>query len=182
MAKRTRKVMASSFPIPGRYEEPSVGRIHPDPTIRELLKFKGKPGFGYAMHHVTQMQKFGATVPPRTVGLLINHYLEAEMRKEIRVREQLDLIEHTDESVVYFIRFSDRVKIGTTTNLKSRLEAIPHDEVIAVISGSYATETAIHNRFAHLRVQGEWFRATDELLDWVKRRTEQGVLDNRKDT
>lgn len=68
---------------------------------------------------------------------------------------------------VYFIRFSDRIKIGRSGSPTDRLRAIPHDEVLAIIPGTVDDEQGYHRRFAALRVTGEWFRAEQELRDFV---------------
>lgn len=36
------------------------------------------------------------------------------------------------DSVVYYLRFADRIKIGFSRNLGNRMLAIPHDELLAV--------------------------------------------------
>lgn len=69
--------------------------------------------------------------------------------------------------VVYYLRFGDRIKIGTSTNLARRLQSVPCDEVMAVEPGGLALEGARHDKFAELRITGEWFRPGDALLDHV---------------
>lgn len=69
---------------------------------------------------------------------------------------------------VYFVRFRDRIKIGWTTELARRLKAIPHDEVLAVVPGSMGDERRCHAAFAHLREQGEWFRAESDLIAFAQ--------------
>jgi hypothetical protein len=69
---------------------------------------------------------------------------------------------------VYFARFGDKVKIGFTTNLRGRLDAIPHDEILGTVPGMLADEKRCHAAFAHLREQGEWFRAEPDLLAFIK--------------
>lgn len=66
--------------------------------------------------------------------------------------------------VVYYLRFADRVKIGTTTNPRQRLAAIRHDELLAFERGDRVLEHARHVQFAAVREGGEWFTATQELL------------------
>jgi hypothetical protein len=69
---------------------------------------------------------------------------------------------------VYFVSFAGRIKIGFSTNLRTRLKSIPHDAVLATIPGTRATEGALHRRFAHLRTTtGEWFEAGDDLLAYI---------------
>lgn len=69
---------------------------------------------------------------------------------------------------IYFVQFGDRIKIGFTTNMKQRMKVIPKDQILATTPGSLGVERRIHNRFAHLRITGEWFRADKELLDYVE--------------
>lgn len=66
--------------------------------------------------------------------------------------------------VVYYLRYADRVKIGTTADPRRRLKAIRHDELLAFERGGRAVEQARHARFAHLREGGEWFTAAPDLL------------------
>jgi len=74
---------------------------------------------------------------------------------------------HPTTSVVYYVRFGDRVKIGYSTNLDGRLKAIPHDEVLATEPGTIQDERARHAAFADLRVTGEWFRYEEPLVSHI---------------
>lgn len=65
--------------------------------------------------------------------------------------------------VVYYIRFGDRVKIGTTVNLPQRLTSIPYDEVMATEPGGPRVERQRHKQFARCRLTGEWFGLSPEL-------------------
>lgn len=69
--------------------------------------------------------------------------------------------------VVYFIRFGTRIKIGFTTDLDRRVRAIPHDELLATLKGSFQTEKMVQDRFAHLRLMGEWFSMGDDLMTYI---------------
>jgi hypothetical protein len=66
--------------------------------------------------------------------------------------------------VVYYIRFGDRIKIGTTTWLPTRLRELPHDALLGVERGGQDVERKRHQQFAALHVSGEWFRADDSLI------------------
>ncbi|KHK96350.1 hypothetical protein LK09_15270 [Microbacterium mangrovi] len=66
--------------------------------------------------------------------------------------------------VVYYLRYQDRIKIGTSRNPRQRLAAIWHDELLAFERGGRAVEQARHRQFADLREGGEWFTAAPELL------------------
>jgi hypothetical protein len=71
--------------------------------------------------------------------------------------------------VVYYIRRGEFVKIGTTIRLKSRMQALAPDEVLAVEPGSYQLERRMHKRFAHLQApfMREYFRIEPELTDHI---------------
>lgn len=66
--------------------------------------------------------------------------------------------------VVYYLRWEDRIKIGTSAQPRRRLAAIWHRELLAFELGDRTLERARHTQFAHLREGGEWFRADAALL------------------
>lgn len=70
-------------------------------------------------------------------------------------------------SVVYYMRFGNRVKIGFSTNLRSRMATLCPDEVLAIEPGYQGEERAQHVRFAELREEGEFFRMNRELVDHI---------------
>lgn len=73
---------------------------------------------------------------------------------------------------IYFIRSENFVKIGKTRNPAGRfvtLQSAHHCELflIAAVPAHRSIETALHQRFAHLRQNGEWFRMADELVEFI---------------
>jgi hypothetical protein len=67
--------------------------------------------------------------------------------------------------VVYYLRFGDRIKIGTSVNPRQRFAAIWHDEVLAFERGDRVLERRRHEQFASERFdRTEWFTASDDLL------------------
>jgi hypothetical protein len=75
--------------------------------------------------------------------------------------------------LVYFIRNGNRIKIGWTTNLKSRLSALSlaADAVALTVPGGPDTEKAMHRKFASARVgRTEWFDAVPELEAFIAAR------------
>lgn len=75
--------------------------------------------------------------------------------------------------VTYFVRAGDAIKIGSANDFKSRLRALQTAreaplEVLAVVPSSAADEFQTHQRFAHLRLKGEWFKAAPELLSFIE--------------
>lgn len=67
--------------------------------------------------------------------------------------------------VVYYVRWRDQVKIGTTANPRRRLAALPVEEVLAFERGDRLVERRRHEQFAaHRYPRTEWFRVHDELI------------------
>ncbi|MEO3860899.1 GIY-YIG nuclease family protein [Acrocarpospora sp. B8E8] len=69
--------------------------------------------------------------------------------------------------LVYYVQFSDRVKIGTTRNLTQRLLDVPHDRLLAIEPGGFTLERSRHAQFAALWVVGEWFRIEEPLTSHI---------------
>lgn len=80
-------------------------------------------------------------------------------------------VENETDEVVYYVRFGDRVKIGTSKDLSKRLSHIPHDEVMATEPGGVYVERQRHKQFKHLRAEvgrgREWFTLTPELAEHI---------------
>jgi hypothetical protein len=70
--------------------------------------------------------------------------------------------------VVYYLRFAERIKIGTSSQPRQRLAAISHDEVLAFERGGRDVEQRRHREFADLREGGEWFTAAPRLWAHVQ--------------
>ncbi|MBD8538196.1 GIY-YIG nuclease family protein [Frigoribacterium sp. CFBP 8751] len=66
--------------------------------------------------------------------------------------------------VVYYIRFDDRIKIGTSSNPRQRLGTLWHDELLAFERGDRLVERRRHGQFAASRFgRTEWFAHSAEL-------------------
>lgn len=66
--------------------------------------------------------------------------------------------------VVYYLRYADRVKIGTSSNPRQRLGAIWHDDLLAFERGDRRLERRRHEQFAHERFdRTEWFALSERL-------------------
>ena len=67
--------------------------------------------------------------------------------------------------VVYYLRYRNQIKIGTSGNPRTRVASLPHDEVLAFELGDRLTEQRRHTQFAAHRFAGtEWFAVHDALL------------------
>ncbi|MFB7500038.1 GIY-YIG nuclease family protein [Streptomyces sp. NPDC056161] len=74
------------------------------------------------------------------------------------------------DPIVYFLRNGDRVKIGTTTNLASRMTALSlrKTNVILALDGGRELEGLLHRRFYSHRIGNtEWFNFADEIKHFV---------------
>ncbi|MWV59067.1 GIY-YIG nuclease family protein [Rathayibacter sp. VKM Ac-2754] len=66
--------------------------------------------------------------------------------------------------VVYYIRFGDRIKIGTSGNPRQRLHRLRHEELLAFERGGRALEQHRHAQFAAERLERtEWFARSPAL-------------------
>lgn len=71
--------------------------------------------------------------------------------------------------VVYYVRWGDRIKIGTTGNPRQRFAALNVADVIAFERGDRTLERRRHEQFDALRFSGsEWFRAEEPLVAHVR--------------
>lgn len=78
------------------------------------------------------------------------------------------------DSVVYYIRRGDHIKIGRTTNFRHRMSPLRPDAVLAVEPGGAALETERHQQFRRHHVRDhpdgiEWFRPGPDLLEHIER-------------
>ena len=78
-------------------------------------------------------------------------------------------VKHSNPSVVYYIEFGDRIKIGTSRNLPGRLKDLTYDRLLAIEPGNHAVEHMRHLEFAAHRVNGEWFTDNGDLRTHIDR-------------
>lgn len=78
------------------------------------------------------------------------------------------------QAVVYFIRCGMNVKIGFAVDAHKRMAGLQTAcpdrlELIHTIPGTMADERELHKRFAASRIRpdGEWFRLTDDILQFI---------------
>lgn len=62
------------------------------------------------------------------------------------------------DPVVYYIRFGEHVKIGTSTDVVARSGAVPCQGVMAVEWGNRTLEAERHQQFVDQHSHREWFR------------------------
>lgn len=74
---------------------------------------------------------------------------------------------HAHPPLVYFGRRGDLIKIGTSTNVTDRAQALDLDEILVTVPGGRREEKQVHAAFAHLRHRGEWYRQAPELTAFL---------------
>jgi hypothetical protein len=74
----------------------------------------------------------------------------------------------TSDSIIYYIRRGDFIKIGTTTDPARRFGALLPDEILAFEPGGEELEKMRHRLFGHLWHRGEYFRIAPELLEYAR--------------
>ena len=69
-------------------------------------------------------------------------------------------------SVVYYILWADRIKIGTSFTLTTRLKSLYFDQLLAIEPGNHTLESRRHREFASLKLPNyrEWFQAAAPLI------------------
>ena len=123
--------------------------------MRRVAGFVGTGGAGGAHGGASACVLCGAAVPADVRACRVCGWIAGESPDPDLPRPRIE--------VVYYLRWNDRVKIGTTANPRQRVAAIWHHELLAFERGGRSAERARHTQFAHLREGGEWFRAAPEL-------------------
>lgn len=100
-----------------------------------------------------------------------------EAKSERTRRRALEALEddlradaYREQSVVYYVRARDHIKIGVTTNMQARMAALQPDEILATEPGDRRLEKQRHRLFAHLLgdIGSEYFRRGPELDDHIR--------------
>jgi hypothetical protein len=114
-----------------------------------------------------------ATIQDYVEGLITKHCAQrlAEARALVTALDGLDEDESDRELSIYFIRRGDRgpIKIGITQNIAGRLKSLrtgcaePLTVVAQFPATEVLTERGIHQKFDHLRLEGEWFKHSPEI-------------------
>lgn len=78
---------------------------------------------------------------------------------------------------IYFLTAGPFVKIGTSVDIRHRMDNLspgcPYPlRLLASYPGGLEEEARVHQRFSHLRRQGEWFKTSVELLDYALEKNE----------
>jgi len=102
----------------------------------------------------------------------IKDWVEHEMTKLFEIPQEYEL-DSEYECHIYFIRCLDAVKIGYSKNPKLRLQALqtanPNKlELLYSFPAFKKWEESIHEDLSNLRINGEWFKYTEEVDTYIK--------------
>lgn len=86
----------------------------------------------------------------------------------------LPVIKPSTGYVYFAVRHADKaIKIGFSKNPQERVKSFSAGSgpctLVAEKRGSISDETALHRHFKDSRIGGEWFAATPELLDLIRK-------------
>ena len=92
-------------------------------------------------------------------------------------------VRKTTWGYTYFVQRGNAIKIGHSAIPKQRISGLQVSfaerlDILAIVPNTIVDEATAHEKFAHLRLSGEWFRAEPELIEFildVKIRAEGGV-------
>jgi hypothetical protein len=113
-----------------------------------------------------------ATASDRKPSRALPRQMQALIDEACRASMKLD---GYHGSRVYFLNRGDQIKIGVTTNLGKRLGQFhaAASDVLVLLVGDHALETALHECFADFRVGNtEWFARVPVLEELIHRKRE----------
>jgi DNA-binding XRE family transcriptional regulator len=86
--------------------------------------------------------------------------------------------------MIYFVESNGLIKIGKTRCIKTSMRGQTSEPLILlkVVDGYSKEEKQLHEKFASLRKHGEWFSASEELLDYIESLSPTRTLAETKDT
>lgn len=144
----------------------------PQPSASHLVD-PDDPAFGHIVAAARRLRQFGfdprlPDIAERAIRAGREDYAQdpkvrarQSTRGSVARRHGADVLDVG--AVVYYMRIGNRVKIGCSTNLVTRLAAINPEELMATEPGDLGTERERHEEFAELRTHGEWFRLEGTL-------------------
>jgi hypothetical protein len=132
------------------------------------------PAFGEIVAAALELSRFGYSpndpdVARRAIIVGGRRWKEKEDERRAACERVASLQPHEGAELVYYMRIGNRVKIGTTGNLKSRLSTINPEELMATEPGGRERERARHDQFKELRTHGEWFRLEEPLVSYMEK-------------
>ncbi|MCX4750918.1 hypothetical protein OG455_41290 [Kitasatospora sp. NBC_01287] len=153
--------------------EISDGNYGVRPSMAGLIELvdTSDPAFPYIAAVLRDMQGGGVELNEATIAIAI----QLGRQKQVRSRSMgtqsghADTVHPTTGAIVYYIRRSEAIKIGTTASPVKRFRSLLPDEIMAFEPGGYALEAERHTQFAHLRIAAnqEYFTPASDLLSHI---------------
>jgi hypothetical protein len=74
------------------------------------------------------------------------------------------------QSFIYYARFGDRIKIGTSVEPRERVRdlSLPAESLLATELGGRERERELHEHWKPVHAHGEWFWAVPALLTYIE--------------
>lgn len=143
------------------------------------------PSYWFIMRAAFDLMRFGFDPADDDILLRAIRVGQEDYRRGVELNgfdadeasEEPDRFALKPGQVVYYMRIGNRVKIGVTANLRSRIAAINPEEVMVTEPGNRILEKVRHEQFSDLRVYGEWFELGERLAVHIEelRRIDQQV-------
>lgn len=130
------------------------------------------PAFDSIVAVLTDMIGSGVEMTPETVTAAVKMGRQRHEREERPVEFEPEArTSLVTGPVVYYVRRGNLIKIGTTRQLRQRMNSLMPDEILALEPGDQTTEASRHRQFAALREdpRGEHFFPGAALLEHVAR-------------
>lgn len=169
---RQKAMSSSNFQVPGH--EPEEGaRLSTGASLVDT----DDPAFLLICRAAFELTRFGydpndPDVAARAIEVGRERHKDQSLRNTKSLAKERSRLRPEDSegaSVVYYMRIGNRVKIGWSRNLTSRLSAINPEELMATEPGSRNLERVRHREFGELRTHGEWFRLEGPLEAHIKK-------------
>lgn len=88
--------------------------------------------------------------------------------------------------MIYFVRSGDYIKIGISNNVIERVKQIQTCSPLKVelikfigVDDELSLEKAFHGKFVADKAEGEWFKISEELLDFIEGLESEEQTDKR---
>lgn len=94
---------------------------------------------------------------------------ELEWQSRARFSRDRERAERESASRVYFMRHDRIIKIGFSVDPEKRAQALASAVILATEPGGRVLEEAMHAKFSHLRIRGEWFSPGPDLLAYINK-------------
>jgi hypothetical protein len=93
-------------------------------------------------------------------------------RMQTRMQKRIPMRTDVADGWIYVVGFDNYLKIGFAKNVGKRLRTLQVGapkalDVLLSVRGNMDHERFMHKRFAAHRLNGEWFAAHEDILNWI---------------